>query len=142
MGIVSFSTASIRPGAFAFVMELIPRSERARLMDLVKFKGIVDGSRRSVFIRMRLNWRGIAVANAQESKRSYREALSRKSCFKSRSLTSSQLIHFNLISSCGGIESCQSPNWTSSNDHCLLPLSSHGLKNENCINQDRSQMRK
>lgn len=31
----------------ACLMELMPRSERARLIDFVKFKGVVDGSRRS-----------------------------------------------------------------------------------------------
>ena len=28
-------------------MELMPRSDRARLIDFVKFKGVVDGSRKS-----------------------------------------------------------------------------------------------
>ena len=28
-------------------MELIPRSDKARLIDLVKFKGVVEGSRKS-----------------------------------------------------------------------------------------------
>ena len=41
----------MRPSHLAFLIELIPRSERARLMDLVKFKGVVDGSRRSLLKR-------------------------------------------------------------------------------------------
>ena len=37
----------------AFLREFIPRSDKARLIDLVKFKGVVDGSRksRSSFVR-------------------------------------------------------------------------------------------
>ena len=37
----------MRLGIPACLMELMPRSERARLIDLVKFKGVVEGSRRS-----------------------------------------------------------------------------------------------
>ena len=47
IGMVSSRIDSIRPGHLASLIELIPRSERARLMDLVKFRGVVDGSRRS-----------------------------------------------------------------------------------------------
>ncbi len=47
MGIVSASTASRSPGRFAFLIEFMPRSDKARLMDLVKLRGVVDGSRRS-----------------------------------------------------------------------------------------------
>ncbi len=47
MGMVSLSTPSRSPSEFACRIELIPRSDNARLMDLVKFKGVVEGSRRS-----------------------------------------------------------------------------------------------
>jgi ABC-type iron transport system FetAB permease component len=47
MGIVSLNTASMRVGELACLMALIPRSDSARLMDLVKFRGVVEGSRRS-----------------------------------------------------------------------------------------------
>lgn len=47
IGIVSRSTFSIRPGRSNCVSELMPRSDRARLIDLVKFNGTVAGSRRS-----------------------------------------------------------------------------------------------
>lgn len=36
-------------------MELMPRSDRAKLMDFVKFKGVVDGSRKSRSI-VRRSW--------------------------------------------------------------------------------------
>lgn len=41
-------TSSTKPGRFASFIELMPRSEMARLIDFVKFKEVVDGSRRSV----------------------------------------------------------------------------------------------
>ena len=47
MGIVSAKIESRRPGHSTFLRELMPRSDKARFMDLVKFRGVVDGSRRS-----------------------------------------------------------------------------------------------
>lgn len=47
MGIVSRSTSSIRPARCDCWREVMPRSERAKLIDLVKFSGTVAGSRRS-----------------------------------------------------------------------------------------------
>lgn len=41
-------TSRSSPSFLACLKELIPRSERARLMDLVKFRGVVEGSLRSV----------------------------------------------------------------------------------------------
>lgn len=46
-GTVSERTFSRRDGRPKCLRALIPRSERARLMDLVKFSGVVEGSRRS-----------------------------------------------------------------------------------------------
>jgi hypothetical protein len=46
--IVSAMTLSIKSGRFAAVMARMPLSESARLMDFVKFKGVVEGSRKSV----------------------------------------------------------------------------------------------
>lgn len=40
---------SSRDGQSASRNELMPRSERARFIDLVKLRGVVDGSRRSMF---------------------------------------------------------------------------------------------
>lgn len=45
---VFFKTSSRRPPAFAWRMELIPRSDNAKLIDFVKFNGVVEGSRRSI----------------------------------------------------------------------------------------------
>ena len=45
---VSLKTFSKSPSLFAFRIEFIPRSERAKLIDLVKFSGVVVGSLRSV----------------------------------------------------------------------------------------------
>ena len=42
-------------------MELMPRSDRARLIDLVKFKGVVDGSRKSGAGLIRYVKRGSAL---------------------------------------------------------------------------------
>ena len=47
MGIDSTRTSSSKPSHLALLIELIPRSDRARLMDFVKFKGVVVGSLRS-----------------------------------------------------------------------------------------------
>lgn len=47
MGMVSLSTVANRPLHLANLMELIPRSDKARLIDFVKLRGVVDGSRRS-----------------------------------------------------------------------------------------------
>ena len=47
MGIVSVIISSRSFPDFAFLIEFIPRSDKARLIDLVKFKGVVDGSRKS-----------------------------------------------------------------------------------------------
>jgi len=47
MGIVSAKIVSSRPGHCASLRELIPRSDRARFIDLVKLSGVVVGSRRS-----------------------------------------------------------------------------------------------
>lgn len=44
---VSLRTASRRPSHLANLIELIPRSDKARLIDFVKLRGVVDGSRRS-----------------------------------------------------------------------------------------------
>lgn len=50
MGMVSSITALMNPGRLVCFMELIPRSEMARLMDLVKFRGVVEALRRSMDI--------------------------------------------------------------------------------------------
>lgn len=47
MGIVSRSTLSMRPDRCDSWIEVMPRSERAKLIDLVKLSGTVEGSRRS-----------------------------------------------------------------------------------------------
>lgn len=47
MGIVSAKIVSSRPGHCASRSELMPRSDNARLIDLVKLSGVVLGSRRS-----------------------------------------------------------------------------------------------
>lgn len=47
MGLVSPSTLAIRSGRFDCFIAEIPRSDSARLIDLVKFRGMVPGSRRS-----------------------------------------------------------------------------------------------
>ena len=47
MGMVSAMMLSSRPSFLACLMELMPRSDKARLMDLVKFRGVVEDSRRS-----------------------------------------------------------------------------------------------
>lgn len=44
---VSSSIASSRPSQLDSLKELMPRSDRAKLMDLVKLRGVVEGSRRS-----------------------------------------------------------------------------------------------
>lgn len=48
MGMVSAMMRSSKPSLPLARRELIPRSERARLIDRVKFNGVVEGSRRSV----------------------------------------------------------------------------------------------
>lgn len=53
MGIVSLNTFSSKAGRPECLMALIPRSESARLIDLVKFSGVVEGSRRSADERIR-----------------------------------------------------------------------------------------
>ncbi len=45
---LSLIIASRSPSHFACLMELMPRSDRARLIDFVKLRGVVEGSRRSV----------------------------------------------------------------------------------------------
>ena len=50
MGMVVARTASAIPGIPDCLTELMPRSERARLMDLVKLRGDVLGSRKSFYI--------------------------------------------------------------------------------------------
>lgn len=110
----------MRPGAFALLIELIPRSDKARLIDFVKFKGTVDGSRRSKVCQMR-----------HHSEKGKAEKTMRIES-QSRALTSSQFVHFNFVSSGSSIESGQSSNWTGSDDHCLLTLSCHGLLNAEC----------
>ena len=47
IGMVSLRTCSSSPSHLDCRMELMPRSDRARLIDFVKFKGVVDGSRKS-----------------------------------------------------------------------------------------------
>lgn len=47
MGMVSWSTSSIKFGRFEPCRAVMPRSEMARLIDLVKLSGTVVGSRRS-----------------------------------------------------------------------------------------------
>lgn len=47
IGIVSVRTESRSPGQSDFLNEFMPRSDRARLIDFVKFSGVVDGSRKS-----------------------------------------------------------------------------------------------
>lgn len=44
---VSLNTSSRSPSQSDCLIELIPRSESARLIDFVKFKGTVEGSLRS-----------------------------------------------------------------------------------------------
>lgn len=48
MGMVVSRIESRSLGCPAFLMAVIPRSDKARLIDLVKLRGTVDGSRRSV----------------------------------------------------------------------------------------------
>ena len=45
---VSLSKFSRRPSECAHLIELMPRSDRAKLMDFVKFNGVVEGSRKSI----------------------------------------------------------------------------------------------
>lgn len=47
MGMVSLDTLAKRFGRPESRMAVIPRCDRARLMDLVKFSGVVEGERRS-----------------------------------------------------------------------------------------------
>ena len=47
IGIVSAKIVSSKPGHCASRSELMPRSDSARLIDFVKFSGVVVGSRRS-----------------------------------------------------------------------------------------------
>jgi hypothetical protein len=47
IGVVVESTWSTRSGRPVWRREFTPLSEMARLIDLVKFKGVVEGSRRS-----------------------------------------------------------------------------------------------
>lgn len=48
MGMVVSRIESRSLGCPAFLMAVIPRSDKARLIDFVKLRGTVDGSRRSV----------------------------------------------------------------------------------------------
>lgn len=47
IGMVALRTRSSRASLPDSLIALIPRSERARLIDLVKLRGVVEGSRRS-----------------------------------------------------------------------------------------------
>lgn len=50
IGIVELRIESASLGCPAFRIALIPRSDKARLIDFVKFSGIVEGLRRSILV--------------------------------------------------------------------------------------------
>ena len=58
MGIVSLRILSRIPTHCDCLMELMPRSDRARLIDFVKFNGVVDGSRKSKLNHIRPLYKG------------------------------------------------------------------------------------
>lgn len=85
MGIVSSNMLARSWGVLALRNELIPLSDRARLIDLVKFKGTVEESRRSGKVSFS------PVARMQQ--------LVDLICCAIRLLTSSQLVNLDLVAS-------------------------------------------
>lgn len=76
--------------------ELMPLSDKARLIDFVKLRGTVTGSRRSrssLDMKIESNW-------IEQEKG---ESVSRKSMSYSLLLTSSQLINLDMVTSLGSV---------------------------------------
>jgi hypothetical protein len=107
IGIVSLRTASRRAGRLAILIELIPLSDRARLIDLVKFKGFVVGSRRS---------------NKHQHRDLNKKISSVLGDFKLLLLTIAKLIQLDFITPCCGVNCSQGPYRTPANNNGLLSL--------------------
>lgn len=56
MGIVSSITSSASPGKLEAFIAVTPLSDKARLIDLVKLRGVVVGSRRSMREEFMVSW--------------------------------------------------------------------------------------
>jgi hypothetical protein len=52
-------------------MALMPRSERARLMDLVKFRGVVEGSLRSTRYRVSEKFGDKIISDGEDKAKVY-----------------------------------------------------------------------
>lgn len=108
MGMVVSRIESRSLGCPAFRMAVIPRSDNARLIDFVKLRGTVDGSRRSagcqsaLYIRCALP----AVGEAQSNSRA---------CD-----TRSKLIDLDVVTPLSGVQRGQRPDWAGAHHDDLL----------------------
>ncbi len=71
IGMVSLRTFRKSSGRPEFLMALMPRSERARLMDLVKFRGVVEGSLRSTRYRVSEKFGDKIISDGEDKAKVY-----------------------------------------------------------------------